>query len=157
MGRVAIDTQACIDALKSHALSLGHFSSVNSVDVGSTPPSADLTAVVYPNRIRALPSASGLNSTSVAIDFMMRLIRGMNVDPLGSIDVEMITATDALMNSYSGNFTLGGLIAYVDLLGQHGESLNADSGFIKLDSDQTFRIVDITIPCIINDVWNQAE
>lgn len=154
---MAIDTQALIDALISHALSLGHFSSVNSVDIGSTPDNTGLTAVIYPRRIRALPTGSGLASTSVAIDFTMRLIQSMNIDPFGSIDVGMIAAADALMNAYSGDFTLGDLIAYVDLLGQHGESLESDSGFLKLSDDQTFRIVDITIPCIINDVWNQAE
>lgn len=154
---MAIDTQGLIDALISHALSLGHFQSVNSVDIGSTPVNSDLTAVIYPRRIRALAGGSGLASTSVGIDFTMRLIQAMNVDPFGSIDVQMIAAADALMNAYSEDFTLGDRIAYVDLLGQHGAALESDSGFMKLGDDQSFRIVDITIPCIISDVWNQAE
>lgn len=154
---MAINTQGIIDALISHALTTGYFASVNEVDFGSTPPNAELNAVIYSRRTRAVPGGSGLSATSVSIDFTVRLAQSLEVDPLGSIDPGMIAAADALMNAYSGDFTLGGLIAYVDLLGQHGESLGSDSGFIKLGEEQTFRIIDITIPCIINDVWTQSE
>ncbi len=152
-----IDTQSYMDAIASHAAASGHFESVNSVDIGSTPSNQGIVAVLWPRRIRALPGASGLNSTSVAIEFNMRLMCSMNTDPFGQIDPRMIAAADALMNAYSGDFTLGGTIAYVDLLGQHGAPMESQSGFLTIGEDERFRIVDITIPCIINDVWNQAE
>lgn len=146
-----------MDALTSHAGASGHFSSVNSVDIGSTPTNDGMIAILWPRRIRALPAGSGLNSTSIAIEFNMRLMCSMNSDPFGQIDPRMIAAADALMNAYSGDFTLGGLIAYVDLLGQHGAPMESQSGFLTVGQDERVRIIDITIPCIINDVWNQAE
>ena len=152
-----LDTQAYMDALISHAGTTGHFASVNSVDIGSTPLNDDMIAVLWPRRIRALPQASGLNQTSISIEFTMRLIVTMNTDPLGQIDSRMIAAADSLMNAYSGDFTLGGLIAYVDLLGQHGAPMESQSGFLRINEDTQYRIVDITIPCVINDVWTQSE
>lgn len=152
-----LDTQAYMDALISHASASGHFSSVNSVDIGSTPANDGIVAILWPRRIRALPAQSGLNSTSIAIEFNMRLMCSMNSDPYGQIDPRIIAAADALMNAYSGDFTLGGLIAFVDLLGQHGAPMESQSGFLPIGENERFRIVDITIPCIINDVWNQAE
>lgn len=154
---MALTTKLYMDALISHALSLGYFTSVNSVDTGSTPSNDGLSGVLWSRRTRALPARSGLNSTSALVTFMMRLFHSANSDPLGEIDPRMIDATDALLNAYSGDFTLGGLVAYIDLLGEHGEGLGSDSGWLDMGEDRKFRIVDITIPLVINDVWNQAE
>lgn len=150
-----LDTKRYMDALTSAALRTGRFDAVNGVDIGSTPSSGGIVAVVWPRRIRALPGGSGLNTTSTSIVFMMRLFAAMNADPMGEIDPAMIAATDDVMNLLSGGFTLDGLINYVDLLGEHGDALGSDSGFLKLNENQTFRIVDITIPFIVHDVWTQ--
>jgi hypothetical protein len=157
---VALDTQLYMDALISHALSSGHFVSVNAVDVGSTPTNEGLTAVLWPRRITPAPGRSGLASTSVVMTFVMRLFHSSVSDPLGQIDPIMLNATDALLNAFSGDFTLGGIVAEVDLLGQYGEQLRSDSGWLDMgggaDESKKFRIVDITIPLIINDIWTQA-
>lgn len=150
-----LSTQAYMDALISHASSTGYFSAVNGVDIGSTPDNSGLTGVLYVQGVRPIPAGSGLNTTSVVVTFTLRLIRAMNSDPYGSIDADMVEAMDALINAYSGDFTLGGVISYIDLLGEHGTQLESDSGFLKLNEDQTFRIIDITIPCVVHDVWTQ--
>ncbi len=150
-----LSTQLYMDALASVALSTGHFASVNAVDVGSTPQPGGLSAVLWPRRIRALPAGSGLNTTSASLIFTMRLFGSMNSDPMGQIDPAMISAADDIMNLLSGDFMLNGLISYIDLLGEHGDALGSDSGFLKLNESQTFRIVDITIPMVIHNVWTQ--
>jgi hypothetical protein len=152
---MALNTKLYMDALISHALSSGHFVSVNAVDVGSNPTNEGLTAVLYPRRIIPAPGRSGLASTSAVMTFVMRLFHSSASDPLGEIDPRIIDATDALLNAYSGDFTLGGLVAEVDLLGQYGESLRSDSGWLPMGDAGEFRIVDITIPLVINDVWTQ--
>jgi hypothetical protein len=144
-----------MDALISHAMASGHFSSVNSVDIGSVPTNEGISAVVWPRSGNPIPERSGLASTSVLIPFMVRLFRSMKSDPLGEIDPSLIDATDALLNAYSGDFTLGGIVAEVDLLGQYGDGLSWDSGYIDMGDDGKFRVVDITIPLVINDVWTQ--
>jgi hypothetical protein len=144
-----------MDALISHASATGHFTSVNSTDIGSTPGNDGITVVIWPRSVNPIPERSGLASTSVAVTFMVRFFHALNSDPLGEIDSDMIDATDALLNSYSGDFTLGGVVAEVDLLGEHGDPLGMDSGYVELADDKKFRVVDITVPLIINDVWTQ--
>jgi hypothetical protein len=152
---VALETRRYMEALASHAASSGHFTGGELGDIGSTPDNTGLTFVIWPGPGNPIPGRSGLNATSVAINFMLRIFRSVNSDPLGEIDPEMIDATDALLNAYTGDFTLDGLVAEIDLLGQYGTSLSWDSGYIEMDSSTRFRIVDITIPLIINDVWTQ--
>ena len=154
---MALNTQLYMDALISHALASGHFTSVNYVDVGSNPTNEGLAAILWPRRITPVGGRSGLATTSAVMTLVMRIMHSWESDPLGGIDPRMLDAVDALLNAYSGDFTLGGLIAEVDLLGQYGESLRSDSGWLDMGEGQKFRIVDITIPLVINDVWNQAE
>lgn len=154
---MALNTRMYMDALISHAMALGHFSSVNSVDVGSVPTNEGIAAVVWPRRGRPIPGRSGLASTSLVIPFMVRLFHASATDPLGEIDPRMIDATDALLNAYSGDFTLGGIVAEVDLLGQYGDALGWDSGWLDMGDDGKFRIVDIMVPLVINDVWTQES
>lgn len=152
---MTLDTRGVMDKIVSHALSLGHLASVNQVDIGSMPNNTDLIGVLYFRRIRPVGARSGLSTTSVVIEFTMRLIRATKTDPLGEIDPEMIDAVDALLNAYSADFTLDGSIAEIDLLGEYGQALESDSGFLKMTEELTYRIVDITIPVVINDVWTQ--
>jgi hypothetical protein len=154
---VALETRRYMDALISHAMASGHFSSVNSTDIGSVPTNEGISVVVWPRSGSPIPERSGLASTSVLIPFMVRLFRSMKSDPLGEIDPSLIDATDALLNAYSGDFTLGGIVAEVDLLGQYGDGLSWDSGYIDMGDDGKFRVVDITVPLVINDVWTQSE
>ncbi len=146
-----------MDALISHAMASGHFSSVNSTDIGSAPTNEGISAVIWPRRGRPLPGRSGLATTSVVIPFMIRLFHASATDPLGEIDPRMIDAADALLNAYSGDFTLGGIIAEVDLLGQYGDALGWDSGWVDMGDDGKFRVLDIMVPLVINDVWTQES
>lgn len=68
----------------------------------------------------------------------------------------MIKALDALMTAYTGDFTLGNTIRGVDCLGTYGEGLRALGAYMRVDS-QTYRVIDLTIPLIANDVWAQAS
>lgn len=154
---MALNTKIYMDALISHVMSLGHFSSVNSTDVGSVPTNDGISAVLWPRRIVPASGRSGLASTSVVMTLVMRLFHSAATDPIGEIDPRMIDATDALLNAFSGDFTLGGVVAEIDLLGQYGEALRSDSGWLDMGGDGKFRIVDITIPLVINDVWTQES
>jgi hypothetical protein len=43
----------------------------------------------------------------------------------------------------------------VDLLGAHGIPLSARAGYDEQDS-KMFRVMDINLPLVINDVWQQT-
>ncbi|MET8987757.1 hypothetical protein ABZW49_20110 [Nonomuraea wenchangensis] len=75
-------------------------------------------------------------------------------EPADAIDPAMLAALDALMSAYSGDFDLGGRIRNVDLLGQTGPPLSAQAGYLEQDGN-TYRVFTVTLPLLINDVWDQ--
>jgi len=138
----------------SHAASTGLFETVNSHEPKSAPTNG-LTCSVWAQRIAPIPAASGLASTTGLVQLTVRLYTSMLQQPYDDIDPEMITAVDTLMTAYSGVFTLGGLVRNVDLLGAHGTPLGAQAGYITQDG-KVFRVMDITLPMVINDLWTQV-
>jgi hypothetical protein len=43
----------------------------------------------------------------------------------------------------------------VDLLGAYGAGLSALAGYLNVDN-KMFRVVDLTLPLIVNNVWEQV-
>lgn len=148
-----IQVRSVIDAVQSHALASGYFDSVN----GHEPKSAPGEGLTYSVWAQQLGPArlSGLASTSARIALTGRLYKPFRSEPDDSIDPDMVDALDALMGAYAGNFTLGGLVRSVDLQGSDGTPLSAQAGYQTIDR-QVYRILDITIPLIINDAWTQG-
>ena len=148
-----MDTNGIINAIVSHALTLGRFDAVNGHEPKSAP-SNGLTASVWLNSIRGVQS-SGLASTSARVEFNVRLQTSMLKEPQDAIDPMMMSAMDVLLTAYIGDFTLGAVARAVDVRGMDGEGLNAQAGYITQDN-RTYRIIDITLPVIVNDVWTEA-
>jgi hypothetical protein len=151
-----MESQAYIDALCSHAMTIGYFDRVNAYEPKSAP-GKGLTAAVWFTSVRPLPAGrgSGLASTTVRLEMTLRIYTSMLQEPQDYIDPAMMEAVDKLLNAYSGDFTLDGMIRNIDLLGAYGIPLGATSGYQRIDS-KMMRIVDITIPLIINDAWEQT-
>ena len=150
---MGLDATGIFNALISHAEATGLFESVNGCEPKSSP-GKGITAAVWVARIEPARAASGLAATSVVVACTVRIFSDMLQEPQDGIDPAVLEATDALMNAYSGDFTLGGLIRSVDLLGQTRNPLFAQSGYINVNG-RMFRIMDITVPMIVNDVWEQ--
>lgn len=150
-----VDFAAIVDALQSHALTLGVFESVNGHEPASPPAQIGLTAAVWAQEVRPVAAFSGLNSTAALIEAWLRIYKGVQVFPADAIDPEMVGAVHLLMGAYSGDFDLGGAVTYVDLLGQHGTPLKSVAGYAHYP-DATYRIATITVPMVIDDAWPQA-
>jgi hypothetical protein len=151
---MSIDIRAYTDALASHALTTGHFARVNQYEPKSAP--NGLSGAVWVQTLRPDQQRSGLAVTSAWLTFTLRIYVPMLQEPMDDIDPRLIDAVDDLLRLYSADFTLDGMIREVDLLGQSGTGLSMQSGYLDVDK-RKFRIVDITIPLGLNDVWDQAE
>lgn len=138
----------------SHALTLGLFENVNTHEPKSAPGNG-LWCAIWVQRIRPQGSASGLSATSGVVDLMARIGASFIKQPEDGIDPNILTAASVLMKEYSGNFTLGGTVRNVDLLGQTGAALSAQAGYLQL-GQRTYRVMDVSIPVIINDLWTQG-
>jgi hypothetical protein len=151
---MALDITTILDAVESHALASGYFQTVNGHEPKSAP-GTGLTAAVWVEQIGPARGGSGLNSTSARLALYVRLYTPMLQEPADAIDPNLMTALDALMAAYSGDFTLDGLVREVDLLGIHGDPLSARAGYLTT-SGAEYRVMTITLPLIVSDLWEQA-
>lgn len=150
---MALNATALFNAMESHALASGLFESVNGHEPKSAP-SNGLTAAVWSQTIGPAPRGSGLAVTSGLLTFFLRIFQNMLMEPQDAIDPLVLNAVDKLFAAYSGDFTLGGLVRNVDLLGATGTALSAQAGYINQDG-RLYRAMTITIPLIVNDLWSQ--
>ena len=157
---MSIDMQAVVRALVSHAQLTGQFDKVNSAEPKS-PPANGMTCSIWAQSIGPLVNESGLSSTSAYLVMQVRVYRNMlssTPDEADRIDPDMLTAVDRLLASFSGEFTLAGLVEAIDLLGIGGETLRAEAGYIQIGGQGSgmYRIMTVTVPMIIPDAWTQV-
>lgn len=143
------------DAVVSDAQASGYFDKVN-LHEPKRKPGTRLTAAIWVQTIDPIALASGLASTSARVVFMLRIYSNMLKEPQDMIDPQVTKATSNLMRRYHDDFDFGGTIRNVDLLGQFGVALAAQAGYLEIDNTM-FRIMDMRIPCIVNDVWPQVQ
>ncbi len=149
---MSLGTKAILAAVISHAKASGRFERTLTHEPKSAPGNG-LSVAVWVQNLR--PSTSGLTSTSARLELSVRVYTNMLADPQDDIDRRLLDATDALMTAYSSDFTLGGLVENVDLLGAEGEPLSADAGYLEQDN-KLYRVMVITLPLIIDNLWAQA-
>lgn len=140
------------DAMASHAAETGHFQTVNQHEPKNSP-GHGLRAALWVQTFRPA-RRSGLASTSMRLEYRLRIYQNMLMEPQDSIDPAVLAAADACLAAYSSNFTLGGLVRQVDLLGSDGNPLSATAGYLAIDN-KMYRVMDLTIPLVINDVYDQ--
>ena len=151
---MSVSISALLDAARSHAMKIGRAERVLAHEPWAHP-GQGLTIGVWPDQIRPVRS-SGLSSVSVLVVLRIRLYGSLTAQPVDELDVEMINAVDALLASYVGNFTLGlSGVRNVDIFGAEGVYLRTQSGYLEMP-DGTCRVVDIDLPLILNNVWEQV-
>jgi PKD repeat protein len=150
-----LDVVGITAAIETHALASGRFETVNGHEPKSAP-GLGITAAVWFQSIEPAPAASGLAATTIRLVMNIRITTNMLAEPQDGIDPNIVSAVDALMAAYSGDFTFGGQVRNVDLLGQTGQPMRADAGYLTQDN-RSYRAVVITLPLICNDVWEQHE
>lgn len=142
------DFQDLIDAITSHAQTLGVFDSINGHQPVSVP-NTGMTCAVWSQDIDPDPENSGLAATSAMVEFNVRLYMALNPQAPDSIDPAMMNATSLLLAAYNGDFTLGTLVRNIEVMKARGEA-----GYAK-QSGQILRIMTISLPIGINDLWVQ--
>lgn len=142
------------DAVVSHAEATGRYDRVQAHEPRNAP-GKGISASVTVVDVRPAKGRSGLNSTAVRVELAVRVLIPMARQPEDDIDSDLMDAVDALMAALSADFTLGGLVADVDLLGAYGAPLGVTFGYIDHDT-ATYRVADIVLPAVVNDLWDQA-
>jgi hypothetical protein len=151
---MALNPAPILDSVVSHAMTLGLFERVNQHEPKNAPGNG-LTCAVWVQYLGPVRGGSGLAVTSGRLELQVRLFSHMMQEPQDAIDPALLDACAQLMGAYSGDFDLGGSVRAVDLLGQAGAPLEARAGYIEQDR-KLFRVLDITVPILVNDVWGQS-
>jgi len=142
------------DKLISHALSLNIFETVNQHEPKS-PPSNGLTASMWVESVTPASSMSGLAETSGVVTFTFRIYQNWLSKPEDAIDPNVMTATSLMLDALSNDLDLSSTVVAIDLLGMMGQPLAAKAGYVDL-SKTMHRVMDITIPVIIDNMWTQG-
>lgn len=150
---MTLNITGILDAVVSHAMASGHFEQVNGHEPANAP-SLGLTAAVWTDNIQAIRS-SGLDSTTALLTFNVRLYTSVQSEPADAIDPNLVTAVDDLCAAYIDDYTFGGLVRAIDVLGQHSQGLLVRAGYIQ-QSGSIYRVMTITLPVIVNDLWRQT-
>lgn len=153
-GVIPLDAAAVYAAAADHAAASGLFDRV----IGHEPKSAPgrgLTAAFWLADLRPVPAESGLALTTYRLVLNVRIYNPMLQEPQDGIDLAILTAASALLVAYNGDFTLGGLVKDVDILGRAGEPLAGRAGYIEQDQ-KWYRAMVLTLPLILNDLAEQA-
>lgn len=143
------------DAIVSEIQLTGFYDRVQTHEP-KRPPGYNLTAAVWLQSLDPYPPGSGLNMTSALAVFIARTYSNMLKEPQDGIDPQAMRAAVSFMRRFNGNFDFGlhPLVRCVDLLGESGISLSLNAGYVDIDNTK-FRVLDVTIPIILNDVWTQ--
>jgi hypothetical protein len=144
------------DKVVSFALATGRFDHVNQHEPKNAP-GRGLECSVWMNTITPTRS-SGLGAVSGIVTLYARIYTNFRKQPYDAIDPDVMAATADIMGAMAGNFDFGGAanVRTVDLLGGWSTTpLSAAAGYVEIDR-QMFRIMTVTIPIVINDMFLEA-
>jgi hypothetical protein len=145
-----------LKALATHAKKLGVFQSVMQYEPTTELPLGEaVTLAVWGGPIRPVIT-SGLDAFSWRVEIVGRIFTNSMAKPMDRIDPRLFRATSVFLSSLAGNFDLGGQIRHVDFLGSSGDGVNGTPGYVEI-SGKHYRIMDLRIPLILNDVMDMGN
>jgi hypothetical protein len=143
------------DAMESDQRSLGVFEAVNMHEPKSAPQLKGVSASTWIQSLGPARGGSGLSSTTLRMAYRTRVYVTALGEQQDMIDPRVVFAAGRLMEAYSADYDLGGRVRCVDLLGTYGEPLAWQAGYLNLEG-KFYRVVDVNVPLILNDVWDQS-
>lgn len=142
--------KALLVAVQSHAMKLGLFGSRVALHAPLNNPPADLAAWITLES--AAPTVeSGAAAVSIEVTLLVHLTMGTNSRPLDEVDPALLGAAAVLLDEYSTNFTLGGLVREVGIF----KGLKVAFGYVMYGGSP-LRTAEITLPMIVNDAWTES-
>jgi hypothetical protein len=102
------------------------------------------------------PALSGSGSMSLRAIWLARVYGPTSTEPSDLIDPRMTHAALMFMGAIVGDFQLGGhpQVRAVDLKGSHGIALASRAGYLEQNA-RLYRVMTVTVPVLINDVWDE--
>lgn len=145
----AAQAKALFQAIQSALQQLAIFQAVDRHEPENSPGNRLYCSVTLES-IKADGTVSGLGEVSGVITFTARIWSWAMQRPLDDIDPEALGAVSAVMGAFSGGFTLGGTVRNIDLM-----SMQAQARWADFEGKQ-FRVIEVAVPVVVNDLWLEA-
>lgn len=159
---MSLDIRPVISAVVSHAAAGGYCTAWQAHEPkGQGAQPGEIVVGAWLQSIGPMPRNSSLKHTGAVVTLLVRyyldaLPPGAEQADMDAIDPKAVDAVQDLLSRLNGDFTLGGLVHAVDPLGGiAGQAMRAEAGYVTL-SGKLQRIFDVTVPIVVEDVWNQA-
>lgn len=150
-----------ISAVVSHAAATGLFDQVQGGEFTGAPGNG-LSCAVWVNDVVPVQS-SGLAATSMRVELFVRVYCNAFTEPVDVIDPAAIDAVDVLLADYISHFTMDGFLRLVDVRGSDGNPIRVQAGYLTMGSardtgggGRTYRVMTITLPLIVNDLYSES-
>lgn len=143
------------DALKTHAAASGIYEAVSGHAVLAAH-GPGLAWWCYVDKITPYAAGSGLDTVSVCVVYkVMTTLNDSTIEPQDAVDPLVANGSARLFGRYLSNFTLGGLVRNVDVFGAAGTRADNVAGWMMLDGAR-YRTMIITLPLIVNNLWDEV-
>lgn len=119
------------------------------------PAMGDLIGLVSPANIETVPTASGLNTTTVVFGFTLDVVQWAPVEPSAGVDIRLVRAVDALVAALHTNLDLNDTSKHIDLFSIQRQQLSVDFGWLNLPQG-TMRFASIVLPVMAFDAYTQT-
>jgi len=144
---VSWNITSTLRSLENKLLTNGYFTHVQ-IGEPKSPPGQRFTGALFMNAVNTWGTLSTLCAVYIVT---LRIYDNMTQEPQEDVEIEMAILVDQIMDDIAGEFDLGATIQAVDMLGMKGTPLGVKWGYVDV-SGTMYRIADITIPLIVNDV-----
>lgn len=148
-----VDVVGALTRLLDHAKALGVFEVARLTEFKSAPPNS-LCFALWVQRLGPAPTGSGLSSTTALLRTTARIYFPMTHKPEAEIEPKVFGAASAYLGRINGDFTLGGLVRNIDILGEEGDAPTWEAGHVTIDN-KPFRVADLNMNIVFNDSWEQ--
>ncbi len=151
------DLGRMLATLRSHAQATKSFRATMTHEP-VRPPSSGHSWAAWLYGMDPVARASGLDVTSMRIEFQIRMYVPYNAPTSAgadAVDDEIADRVDMLFGAYIGDFKITERNHTIDVQGAYGEALRVRTGWATYPPSTQFRITDIFVPIILWDVYNQ--
>ena len=153
---MTLDFTPALQRIQSMIKGTGLFTAGVELFEPKSAPGKGIFCAIWLDEIGPVPQLSGQATTTGRVVFKARVMLPMLTQPEDRIDQKMGSAVGAVMGLLSGDIELQDRVMFVDLLGHTGTPLSAKGGYVTIGTTM-HRFMDVTVPLVISDVWNQGN
>jgi hypothetical protein len=143
-------------ALTTQASASGLFTRVIGHEPKS-PPGNGFSYCIWLGPVTSVGRVSGLGASAGRVEWTARIMTPFLQKSEDEIETDLMRRILQMIGLYSADITIGATVMEIDLLGAYGTGLQTSAiGYLEI-SGSHYRVAELTIPVIIDNLWTQAD